>query len=182
MTISDYQGEERHFLMQLATILGAKYEDSYKRINNPLLICSKPDTVKFNAAIKWGMYIDLSDFFNLYNDCVITKPGLPVVAHEWLLQCYKQKTHVPLQDYLVGGSKVASIAGPSETAIELRTGALTNEGQEIQIELNLEGAANRIHQTVAEESKINTLDGMCVHQYIFNMKIYSFRKLHNPKQ
>lgn len=64
IVFSLYAGDERLFLSQLAEIMGAQYEDSYKRINKPLLICPTPDNAKYNAAIKWGMYLELSDFLN----------------------------------------------------------------------------------------------------------------------
>lgn len=115
-----------------------------------------------------------------------SEPGLPVVTCEWLLECYKRETRVSMQDYLVGDSILPIDDVPSEIAIELTTGALANEEQGIQIEENFEEAAplvvNRIHQNVAEEGKIKILNCMCVHQCIFNMKIFTFRKLHNTKK
>lgn len=55
IVFSLYTGDERLFLQQLAEILGAEVQDSFKRANKPLLISPSPDNAKYEAAIKWGM-------------------------------------------------------------------------------------------------------------------------------
>lgn len=54
IVFSTYAGDERLFLMQLAEIMGAGVEESYRKVARPLLICPLPDNKKYEAAIKWS--------------------------------------------------------------------------------------------------------------------------------
>lgn len=51
---STYAADERTFLAQLAEIMGAEVQDSYRKVARPLLICPTAENRKYDAAIKWS--------------------------------------------------------------------------------------------------------------------------------
>lgn len=57
IVFSTYSGDERTFLAQLAEVLGAEVQDSYRKVARPLLICPTKDNRKYDAAIKWSKYL-----------------------------------------------------------------------------------------------------------------------------
>lgn len=81
--------------------------------------------------------------------------GLPVVTHEWLLECYKQEGRVSLKDYLVGDSILPIDDEVSaEIVNEQTTKGVENVVEPIAVDENLEGAAalppvNKVHENVA---------------------------------
>lgn len=54
IVFSLYSCDERSFLIQMATLLGADVKESFVRANKPLLICSEPKSSKYDAAIRWS--------------------------------------------------------------------------------------------------------------------------------
>lgn len=54
IVFSLYSNDERSFLVQLAVILGAEVQESFIRVNQPLLVCPEPKSAKYNAAIRWS--------------------------------------------------------------------------------------------------------------------------------
>nr|XP_029713990.1 DNA topoisomerase 2-binding protein 1-like [Aedes albopictus]XP_029713991.1 DNA topoisomerase 2-binding protein 1-like [Aedes albopictus] len=84
LVISTYSGAERNYLIALGGTLGAKVEDRLVRKTAPIVICKEASGAKYDAAIKWD---------------------LTVVNAEWLRECYKQKSRVNEQPFLVGASK-----------------------------------------------------------------------------
>lgn len=107
IVFSTYAGDERSFLSQLAAIMGAEVQDSYRKANRPLLICPTNANAKYEAAIKWsehfGENISQLNTQDIYFGFVFV-PDLPVVTCEWLLSCYKHKKRVPLKKFLLGDS------------------------------------------------------------------------------
>lgn len=85
MTIvfSLYSADEFDFLSQMATLLGAAVEESFVRAKKPLLVCSKLEGSKYNAAIRWM---------------------LPVVDKKWLIECHRVRKRIPLRKYLIGAA------------------------------------------------------------------------------
>lgn len=61
IAISIYASDERLYLVQLAEILGAEVQETYIRVNKPLLICPEPKSPKYEAAIRWSEFE--TDFF-----------------------------------------------------------------------------------------------------------------------
>lgn len=61
IAISIYASDERLYLVQLAEILGAEVQETYIRVNKPLLICPEPKSPKYEAAIRWS---ELENEFN----------------------------------------------------------------------------------------------------------------------
>ncbi|XP_042237542.1 DNA topoisomerase 2-binding protein 1-like isoform X2 [Homarus americanus] len=78
VTISTYKGNERYFLENIATALGAGFQEVFVRRDIAAknaraathLICPVAEGDKYNAAVRWGV---------------------PAVTSDWLLQCVKSK-------------------------------------------------------------------------------------------
>lgn len=66
VVFSTYSGDERTFLAQLAEIMGAEVQDSYRKVARPLLICPTKDNRKYDAAIKWSKYLLDETFKSLF--------------------------------------------------------------------------------------------------------------------
>lgn len=80
IVFSMYADDERTFLLELALILGAKVEETYRRIERPLLICATVQSAKYGAAIKWSEYflqmeINLRDELPISIYCVFRFAG-----------------------------------------------------------------------------------------------------------
>ncbi|XP_076054847.1 mutagen-sensitive 101 isoform X2 [Oratosquilla oratoria] len=91
-----YSGKTRTFLMALSLGLGACYQESFAKKDNPKknircsthLLCPVPEGDKYNAAIKWG---------------------IPAVTCSWLLQCAQSMERVSETDYRVDAQKQVEV-------------------------------------------------------------------------
>ncbi|XP_011313192.1 DNA topoisomerase 2-binding protein 1 isoform X2 [Fopius arisanus] len=132
IVVSAYTGMERTYLSKLATILGARHQDTFARKTNlekglyggTHLICMSPEGNKYNAAVKWR---------------------LPAVTAEWLKACAEKFTLVNETPFLVGetmaperdnlpetsGSIVPAVISLSNRKI-LTPNRLTNQTQNME--------------------------------------------------
>ncbi|XP_071515470.1 DNA topoisomerase 2-binding protein 1-like isoform X2 [Panulirus ornatus] len=82
VAISAYVGKERTFLVNMATALGATFQETFVRKAkigrdnkaSTHLICAMPEGDKYHAAIKWG---------------------IPAVTRDWLLECARSGKRAP---------------------------------------------------------------------------------------
>ncbi|XP_063704321.1 DNA topoisomerase 2-binding protein 1 [Culicoides brevitarsis] len=81
VSFSIYSGCERIFISSMAELLGAKEEEKFYKKLNPILIVPRPEGVKYEAAMKWG---------------------LTAITAEWLIKCFETKMRQPFDEYLVG--------------------------------------------------------------------------------
>ncbi|XP_052901138.1 DNA topoisomerase 2-binding protein 1-A [Anopheles moucheti] len=81
VVISSYSGPERDFLNAMGKVLGACVQERFVRKAAPLLVCKEASGAKYNAAIQWD---------------------LTVVRAEWLRECFRLRSRVAENTYLVG--------------------------------------------------------------------------------
>ncbi|KAG0723109.1 DNA topoisomerase 2-binding protein 1 [Chionoecetes opilio] len=97
ITISTYTKNERLFLENLGTLLGARNQDMFAKKPNPdkdivsstHLVCPLPTGNKYQAAGKWGV---------------------PAVSADWLIECARAACRVPEGDYRVDSADRPKIA------------------------------------------------------------------------
>ncbi|CAL4073586.1 unnamed protein product, partial [Meganyctiphanes norvegica] len=88
IAISTYKNKERSFLVSVAQLLGAEFQEMFAKKDNPKkgvrcsthLICSEPEGDKYKAAVKWGV---------------------PAVTRDFLLQCAAMGQHISEDDFRV---------------------------------------------------------------------------------
>lgn len=88
IAISAYKNKERSFLVNIAQLLGAEFQEMFAKKDNPKkgvrcsthLICSESEGDKYKAAKKWGV---------------------PAVTRDFLLQCASMGRHVSEDDFRV---------------------------------------------------------------------------------
>uniref|UniRef100_A0A336KB18 CSON006828 protein n=1 Tax=Culicoides sonorensis TaxID=179676 RepID=A0A336KB18_CULSO len=80
ISFSIYTGDERQYIKNLASALGANEDDKFVKKSKPVLIIPEPSGKKYEAAKCWG---------------------LPAVTATWLLKCYETQSKVQMDPYLV---------------------------------------------------------------------------------
>lgn len=83
---SGYSLAKKSFVKTLVERLGAKFSDSLKKSDQPILICPVPEGIKYESAILW-------DF--------------TVLSVEWLIECFQCQMRINEKPYLIGKSKVS---------------------------------------------------------------------------
>ncbi|KAF4532838.1 hypothetical protein B566_EDAN018016 [Ephemera danica] len=94
LAISSYLGKERIYLSNLASDLGAKFQEVFAKKRAPErnaeasthLLCPTPTGDKYRAAVKWK---------------------LPVITKDWLIACAQDGRHVEEEPFLLEGSVMA---------------------------------------------------------------------------
>lgn len=97
ITISTYTKNERLFLENLATLLGARSQEMFAKKPNPSkgivssthLVCPLPTGNKYQAAKKWGV---------------------PSVSADWLIECSRAARKVPEADFAVDQTERPKLA------------------------------------------------------------------------